>query len=76
MTSSIDYVLAVILPPLAVLSIQRPSHFILNLVLTCCFWVPGVIHALYLVNQHHNNQWGERGVMREMRRHRLNSILR
>ena len=53
MNSSLDYVLAVILPPLAVLSIQRWSQFILNLLLTCCFWVPGVIHALYLVNNHH-----------------------
>ena len=76
MNPSLDYVLAVILPPLAVLSIQRWSQFILNLLLTCCFWVPGVIHALYLVKNHHRDNWGERRVMREMRQHRLNSILR
>ena len=25
---------------------------VLNLVLTCLLWVPGMIHALFLVNEH------------------------
>ena len=46
------YFLAIILPPLAVLLCGKPFQFVLNLVLTLLFWIPGVIHAILVVNGH------------------------
>ena len=46
------YLLAIILPPLAVLLCGKPFQAILNLVLSLCFWIPGVVHALFVVNSH------------------------
>ncbi len=46
------YLLAILLPPLAVLLCGKPFLAILNLLLTLCFWVPGVVHALFVVNSH------------------------
>ena len=37
------YLLAILLPPLAVLLCGKPIQAILNALLTCC-WIPGVIH--------------------------------
>ncbi len=48
-----DYVLAILLPPVAVLLKGKPGQAVLNLILTLCFWVPGVIHALVVVNNAH-----------------------
>lgn len=42
-------ILAFLLPPVAVLSCGRPLHALLNVLLTACFWVPGVVHALTIV---------------------------
>lgn len=47
------YLLAILLPPLAVLFCGKPIQAILNLVLTLLFWVPGVIHALLVVHDYH-----------------------
>ena len=43
-------IICVILPP-AVVAIRKGfgAEFVLNLVLTLVFWVPGAIHALYVV---------------------------
>ena len=46
------YVLAIILPPLAVLLCGKPVQFILNIFLTILGWIPGVIHAILVVNSH------------------------
>jgi len=46
------YLLAIVLPPLAVLSCGKPFQAILNLVLTLCLWIPGVVHALFVVSNH------------------------
>lgn len=46
------YLLAVLLPPVAVLFCGKPVQFVLNLVLTLCFWVPGMVHALFVVHGH------------------------
>ena len=46
------YLLAIILPPVAVLLCGKPFQAMLNLVLTLCFWIPGVVHALFVVNSH------------------------
>lgn len=45
-------ILAVLLPPLAVfLKLGAGKDLVINVVLCIFFWVPGVIHALWLVNQ-------------------------
>lgn len=43
-------IIAVLLPPLAVgLKAGLGGAFVLNLILTLIFWIPGVLHALYVV---------------------------
>jgi len=43
-------IIAFFLPPLAVLIVKGSiNSFILNIILTFFFWLPGVIHALYIV---------------------------
>ena len=44
------YLLAIIFPPAAVLLCGRPILALLNVVLSLCFWIPGMIHALFVVN--------------------------
>lgn len=46
------YVLAFLFPPVAVLMCGKPFQFILNIILCCIFWIPGIIHAFYVVNNH------------------------
>lgn len=46
------YFLAIFLPPLAVLFCAKPLQAVLNVFLTLFFWIPGVIHALFVVNSH------------------------
>ncbi|MGE4218775.1 MAG: YqaE/Pmp3 family membrane protein [Alphaproteobacteria bacterium] len=46
----IRIVLALFLPPVAVfLTVGLGLHFWLNLLLTLCFFLPGVVHALWVV---------------------------
>ena len=46
------YLLAIILPPVAVLTAGfRPFSFILSILLTLCFWIPGIIHAILVVGE-------------------------
>ncbi len=43
-------VLAVVLPPLGVFyAVGLTGHFWLNVALTCLGYVPGVVHAMYVV---------------------------
>jgi uncharacterized membrane protein YqaE (UPF0057 family) len=45
------YVWAILLPPLAVyLSDRRLLPILLNIGLTCLGWIPGIVHAMYLVS--------------------------
>jgi uncharacterized membrane protein YqaE (UPF0057 family) len=46
------YLLAIILPPVAVFLCGKPVQAILNLLLTILFWIPGVVHALFVVHSH------------------------
>nr|WP_281648822.1 YqaE/Pmp3 family membrane protein [Parendozoicomonas sp. Alg238-R29] len=46
------YLLAILLPPLAVFLCGKPVQGILNIILTLLFWVPGIVHALFVVNSH------------------------
>ena len=45
------YLLAILLPPLAVLLCGKPIQALLNLLLTLCFWIPGAIHAVLVVSE-------------------------
>ncbi|MFT5580013.1 MAG: uncharacterized membrane protein YqaE (UPF0057 family) [Paraglaciecola psychrophila] len=52
MEQTVRYLLAILLPPLAVFLCGKPLIGLLNIVLTLCFWVPGVVHALFVVHSH------------------------
>lgn len=45
------YIFALFLPPLAVLMCGKVGQSFLNLLLTICGWIPGVIHAILVVNK-------------------------
>ena len=45
------YLLAIILPPVAVLLCGKPVQFFLNLLLCLLFVIPGIIHAILVVNK-------------------------
>ena len=46
------YLFCIILPPLAVfLCGFKPLSFIINIILTCLGWLPGMIHAILVVNE-------------------------
>ena len=50
------YLLAILLPPVAVLLCGKPVQAVLNLGLCLLLWVPGVVHALFVVNEHKANE--------------------
>jgi len=45
------YLLAVILPPVAVWITKRHMQALVNILLRCLGWIPGVVHALYLTKR-------------------------
>jgi uncharacterized membrane protein YqaE (UPF0057 family) len=46
----VKIILAIILPPVAAfMQVGLSTHFWINLILSLCFVVPGIIHALWLV---------------------------
>jgi uncharacterized membrane protein YqaE (UPF0057 family) len=61
------YLVAVVLPPLAVLLAGKPFQAAINLLLTLLFWVPGVIHALFVVHNHYSDKRTER-IVKEIRK--------
>jgi uncharacterized membrane protein YqaE (UPF0057 family) len=60
------YLLALLVPPLAVLLAGKPFQALLNLVLTLLGWIPGVIHALFVVHNHYSDKRTDR-IIRELR---------
>lgn len=44
------YLVAILLPPVAVLMKGKPIQAALNLLLTLLGWIPGIIHAVLVVN--------------------------
>lgn len=50
------YLLAIVFPPLAVLLSGKPVQAMLNVILTLCGWLPGVIHSVSMVNSHQAEQ--------------------
>jgi len=49
---ALRYFFCVVLPPLAVLMTGRIASFLLSILLTLLGWIPGVIHACLVVNDH------------------------
>lgn len=41
---------AILFPPLAVLICGKPVQAVINFFLTLCLWIPGMIHAILVVN--------------------------
>lgn len=58
-----------LLPPVAVLVAGKPIQAVLNLVLTLLFYVPGLIHAILVVNAHYADKRTDR-LVNEMRKSR------
>jgi uncharacterized membrane protein YqaE (UPF0057 family) len=56
----VRYLIAIILPPVAVLLCGKPVQFLLNIILTLCFFIPGVVHAVLVVHSHLADQRTER----------------
>lgn len=44
------YLLAILLPPVAVFICGKPIQGIINIFLTLLFYVPGAIHAIFVVH--------------------------
>jgi uncharacterized membrane protein YqaE (UPF0057 family) len=52
-TDPIKLLFAIILPPLGVfLEVGLKGHFLLNILLTLLGFIPGIIHALYVILKH------------------------
>jgi len=52
-TDPIKIIFAIIFPPLGVfLEVGFKGHFWLNILLTLCGFIPGIIHALYVIFKH------------------------
>jgi uncharacterized membrane protein YqaE (UPF0057 family) len=63
------YLIALLIPPLAVLLSGKPFQALLNIFLTLLAYVPGLLHALLVVHNHYQDRRTNR-VLREMRRRR------
>lgn len=61
------YLLAIFLPPVAVLMAGKPGQAMLNLVLTLLLWVPGMIHAFMVVNNHYADKRTDRVIASQRR---------
>lgn len=63
------YFWAVVFPPLAVLLCGKPGQFVLNILLTICFWLPGIIHAWGVSSQYYADR-RQKQLLRAMRQAR------
>ena len=50
------YLIAILFPPLAVLLCGKPLQAVLNLILTLFLYVPGLVHAILVINAHKADQ--------------------
>nr|WP_248291746.1 MULTISPECIES: YqaE/Pmp3 family membrane protein [unclassified Novosphingobium] len=48
--NAVLYLVAILFPPLALLLVGKPFQAVLNLFLCLLFWIPGVVHALFVVH--------------------------
>ena len=65
------YLVAVSLPPVAVLLAGKPFQALLSIPLTLLFYVPGIVHALFVVHNHYADQRTDRLIRatRDAQRH-------
>ena len=61
------YILAILLPPLAVLLCGKPWQALLNIALSLMIYFPGMLHALFVVHNHSSDKRQER-LIRELRK--------
>jgi uncharacterized membrane protein YqaE (UPF0057 family) len=61
------YLIAIVLPPLAVLLCGKPIQALLNLLLTLLFYIPGMIHAILVVHDYYEDKRTKK-VVRAIRR--------
>ena len=56
------YLLAVVIPPLAVLLCGKPFQALFSLIaqLTVIGWLPATLHALFVVNNHYADKRADR----------------
>ncbi len=54
------YILAILVPPVAVLLCGKPIQALVNLILTLCFYIPGAVHACLVVHERYNDRRAER----------------
>ena len=54
------YLLAIALPPMAVLVCGKPFQAILNICLCLLFVIPGIVHAIFVVNNYYADKRAER----------------
>ena len=58
--SRMRYLIAILLPPLAVLLCGKPIQFVLNIFLTLLVYVPGMIHAILVVHNYYADKRTDR----------------
>ena len=63
------YFLCFICPPVAILTTGRMGSFVLNIILTILFWVPGIIHAILVVNDYYEDRRFRRYIRETRRRY-------
>ncbi|SDO33568.1 YqaE/Pmp3 family membrane protein [Alkalicoccus daliensis] len=54
------WILAILLPPVAVFLSGKPFQAFINLILTLIFYVPGMIHAILVVKENKDDKRMER----------------
>ncbi len=53
------YLLAILLPPVAVLICGKPIQALINLILCFLLYIPGMIHAIMVVNEYKADERAE-----------------
>ena len=54
------YLLAILLPPVAVLICGKPLQALINLVLCLLLYIPGMVHAIMVVNEYKADKRAEK----------------
>ncbi len=50
------YLVAILFPPAAVFLCGKPFQALLSIALSLCFYLPGMIHALFVVSNYYADQ--------------------
>jgi uncharacterized membrane protein YqaE (UPF0057 family) len=54
------YLLAILLPPVAVLICGKPLQAFINLILCLFLYIPGMVHAIMVVNEYKADRRAEK----------------